>query len=70
MSGVACMGGWCARRDQCRLYWAGGRCVSERLCEAGTADAFEPIRVVRSVGTWERGGADVLATAQWFEPVH
>jgi hypothetical protein len=70
MSGVSCMGGFCSRRDQCRLYWADGRYVSERLCEHGTADAFEPIRVVRRVGEWERGGVGVLAPARWHEPLH
>lgn len=70
MTGVSCMGGYCPRRDQCRLYWADGRYIAERLCEAGASDAFEPIRVVRQPGTWERQNANELARAQWFEPVH
>ena len=65
---VACMGGWCLQRDTCRLYHAErAAVVSERLCTTGTTDSYEPVRVVRPVGTWERGGAALMSRATWDE---
>lgn len=42
---AACMGGWCAVRDRCKHHQAENRSKpTERLCEPGTHDAFEPIQ--------------------------
>ena len=69
MATISCMGGWCSKREMCRLYHATGAIVAERLCEVGANDAFEPVRIVRKQGTWERK-APGLANAKWFEAVH
>lgn len=46
-SPVACMGGWCAKREACAHYHAQDRRYPiERLC--GAHDEPEPIRVVES----------------------
>lgn len=36
MSGTACMGGWCTKRDRCAHHLTDDRSVvAERLCEPG-----------------------------------
>lgn len=71
MNKPSCMGGWCAARDKCALHLADDRSKpAERLCEPGATDNFEPVRIVRSAGSWERANASLLAPAQWFEPVY
>ena len=37
MTPVACMGGWCAKRQECDLYRPGRQHarIAERLCEQG-----------------------------------
>jgi hypothetical protein len=37
MTPVACMGGWCSKRQECDLYAPGKRHqrIAERLCEKG-----------------------------------
>ena len=50
----ACMGGWCRKRDKCALYVAQSPAILERLCEPGQLDSFEPLKVLRGVGEWER----------------
>jgi hypothetical protein len=53
----ACMGGWCALRDDCPRYHAqSGEEPSERLCEPGRdgVSATYPVRIQRRVGSWER----------------
>lgn len=71
MTAIACMGGFCTRRDKCRLYdQPRATAIAERLCEPGEHNCFEPIRVVRPAGSWERGSAGVLAPAHWTEPIH
>lgn len=68
----ACMGGWCTQRDHCAHFHADDRNQpAERLCMRGdevARDVF-PVRVVRPVGTWERGGvtAQLLLPAQPFD---
>lgn len=32
---VACMGGWCNKRQECAHYWSKSTARSERLCERG-----------------------------------
>lgn len=49
----ACMGGFCRIRDKCSLYVSTSPVIHERLCELGQTDSFEPIKLVRSPGTWE-----------------
>lgn len=44
-----CMGGWCTLRDLCRHYQSDRRVRVERLCEAGTLDAFSPTRDIAFV---------------------
>lgn len=39
---MACMGGWCLKREQCGHYTAGGNAV-ERLCKPGEEGARKPI---------------------------
>lgn len=66
---AACMGGWaCPKREHCRLHVQQDRThVAERLCEPGQFDAYEPIRVRRKAGTWERPQvAALLKPATWF----
>jgi hypothetical protein len=72
MTRVACMGGWCAeKRDNCRLYHNTDGTPIERVCEAGTHDCFEPIRIVRAPGTWERQHTvGLLAPATWADAIH
>lgn len=72
MTTIACMGGWqCTRREKCRLYDnRHASLIAERLCEPGRFDSYEPIRIYRPAGTWERGGRGVLAPAAWTEPIH
>lgn len=46
---IACMGGWCSRRNECALYWAtDGIARSERLC-AKDKEEPEPMRELRAV---------------------
>ena len=56
MNAVACMGGWCHRREQCQHYHADDRSdPAERLCvpgHDGIGAAF-PIRILRPIGAWE-----------------
>ena len=41
---------------------------AERLCEPRKTDAFEPIKVVRPAGTWERSAPQVmLSRATWLD---
>lgn len=71
MNHIACMGGWCIWRDRCRLHQnTAAPVVAERLCEPGTNDSYEPVRIVRQPGSWERGSRGVLAPAMWTEPIH
>jgi hypothetical protein len=63
-----CMGGWCHLRDKCRNHEPNGRKPVERMCETGSTDAFEPVRVVHPVGTWERPiVASMLRPADVFD---
>lgn len=39
---IACMGGWCTKRDQCAHYYAEGSEPAERLCLRG-ADGVRQI---------------------------
>lgn len=68
MTRVACMGGWCAKRDTCRLYHAVDGLPIERLCEQGQLDAYEPVRVIKPAGTWERQNRG-LAYATWVDAI-
>ena len=44
MTAPACMGGNCPRRESCSYYHSDSlRPPSERLCEAGTFDAWQTI---------------------------
>lgn len=72
MSNIACMGGFCASRDKCRLYHArSAKFIAERLCEPGRNDSFEPVRVVQPPNAWrKRPAAGLLAPATWLDPVH
>jgi hypothetical protein len=42
---ASCMGGWnCPRRDNCARYHAEDRSIpTERLCEPGQSDAWQPL---------------------------
>lgn len=62
---TACMGGWCAKRDKCRSYIAVADTLVERLCEAGDDDAFEPLRVIRQAGSWERKAVGLAVATPW-----
>lgn len=53
MSGLSCMGGWCAERKLCALYDRPGHRPVERLCEPGRADSFEPAPAV--IRSWPAG---------------
>ena len=66
---ISCMGGFCGRRESCALYHARDRSrPAERLCEPRKTDAFEPIKVVRPAGTWERSAPQVmLSRATWLD---
>lgn len=66
------MGGWgCAKREGCRLYHNNkAQSIAERLCDRGRFDSFEPVRIVRAPGTWERQSAvGLLQPAAWADPV-
>ena len=68
MSRASCMGGWCTDRESCELHVKADRNLPvERLCEHGKADSFEPIRIVRKAGTWERGAGRLLRPAAWLD---
>lgn len=41
---IACMGGFCIRRDECFYYHSGGDVVMERLCEPNKTDSFLHLR--------------------------
>lgn len=41
---IACMGGWCPRRDRCQHYHSESPVVAERLCPPGES---HPVEVVR-----------------------
>lgn len=41
------MGGWCAKRDTCRLYQENSGLPIERLCEPGQLDAYVPVVIVK-----------------------
>lgn len=61
MTIVACMGGWCRRRNSCQHYHAErSQAVSERLCEKGR-DEPESMRDTR-FDAWLAG-----ATAEQVE---
>jgi len=67
------MGGWCRKRESCRLYQNNkAPIVHDRLCDPGETDAYEPIRFIRSAGTWERPSPSpgLLAPATWLDAVH
>lgn len=52
---ASCMGGWCSLRENCRHYHAEGAArlrPMDRLCEAGTRDAFEPIFFLPKRDVW------------------
>ena len=38
---IACMGGWCPRRDRCQHYHAESPVIAERLCPPGEAHPVE-----------------------------
>jgi hypothetical protein len=68
-----CLGGWCARRDACAHHVSPTNRAdpAERLCDRGNdgfIDGF-PVRVNRSIGTWERRGGfiDLLQPAGPFD---
>lgn len=43
---IACMGGWCQRRESCGRYRTNDRKQHvERLCWKGTTDLWEPVIV-------------------------
>jgi hypothetical protein len=47
---TACMGGFCAHRDQCARYHQIDRKEpAERLCERGKADMFAPVQPLLAV---------------------
>lgn len=56
---VACMGGWCRKRDECAHYHSRSRIRSERLCERGK-DTPEPIRKP-SFDAWLAGATEAQA---------
>ena len=62
---TACMGGWCQKRDKCRSYTAKSTVIVERLCEAGDDDAYEPLRLTREAGTWERKAPGLAVAGFW-----
>ncbi len=52
MSVIACMGGWCKKRNHCDHFHARNTARPvERLCPHGEDDPMEPM-VQRSVGKW------------------
>lgn len=69
----ACMGGWCRIRARCPHHTeaARGPQDADRLCLPGLdgQGADIPIRITRPAGTWERGGAGLLAQASPFPEV-
>lgn len=55
-SGIRCLGGWCVRRDSCLHYRPGAMpllrpVLLERLCERGSADAFQPKKEIERCKT-------------------
>ena len=64
---IACMGGFCAKREHCMNFHAADRrWPSERLC-APSADGVGiegPVVIRMPAGTWERGAGALLAPAE------
>lgn len=67
MTTITCRGSACDRKERCRLYgYKSGLMTRERICVPKHYDSFEPIPLVRSVGTWERESKG-RARAAWFK---
>jgi hypothetical protein len=62
MIAVACMGGWCRRREACAHYWADAPvAVSERLCAPGEDDPQLLRSAQQRTAAQERQDAEVPA---------
>lgn len=58
---IACMGGWCAKRENCMNHHAADRREpAERLCAPGHDGQGMDTAVVifKPVGSWERNAAE------------
>ena len=68
---VACMGGWCRKREHCAHFHAIDRSSpSERLCMPGQdgRGMAQPVVIHIPAGGWERtGAAQLLSRAQPFD---